>query len=254
MILFIYLYIERTAVLLVRIMIDFRELPFHADDMAELMKLDIDFAFQPIFHSADLSLYGYEALMRPKGKNPLELIAEYAKLGKLFVIELATCFGSAMAYRKRGYTEDLCINSFPSEYLNDGQARLYRECFPDLQGKVVVEIVEYTELNQVKWGNKKLDLKRHNMRLSLDDFSTGKNDMEALEYFKPDFAKLDRSLISNIHNDKNKQEYVQELVEMFHKRGVQVIAEGIETKEEMEYLKNNTQVDYFQGYYLGMPA
>lgn len=237
-----------------RIMIDFRELPFHADDLAELMKLEIDFAFQPIFHSADLSLYGYEALMRPRGKNPLELIAEYDKMGKLFVIELATCFGSAMAYQKRGYTEDLCINSFPSEYLNEGQARMYRECFPDMQGKVVIEIVEYTELNQNKWGDKKNDMQRHKMRLSLDDFSTGANDMDALEYFKPDFAKLDRSLISNIHTNKKKQDYVQELITVFHDRGIQVIAEGIETKEELEYLQRNTKVDYYQGYYLGMPA
>ncbi len=234
-------------------MIDFSVIPFHADDLAELMKLKIDFVFQPIFHSANLSLYGYEALMRPKGKNPMDLIAEYAEKGKLFVIELATCFGAAMAYRERGYTQDLCINSFPSECLNEGQSKLYYECFPDMIGKLVVEIVEYTQLNRNKWEIKRNDAEEHHMRLSLDDFTTGTNDMEALEYFKPDFAKLDRSLISGIHSDKEKQEYVQELVAIFHDRGVQVIAEGVETKEELEYLQESTGVDYFQGYYLGMP-
>lgn len=234
-------------------MIDFSVVPFHEDDLAELKKIEIDFAFQPIFEAGNLKLYGYEALMRPKGKSPLELIAEYEKIGKLFVIEMATCFGSALAYKSRGYTEELCINSFPSEYLNDGQARLYRECFPDMRGKVVIEIVEYTEFDAVKWKEKKVDIERHNMRLSLDDFTTGQNNMAALEFFMPHYAKLDRSLITNVNTDTSKQKKVIELIKVFHDRGIKVIAEGIETKEEMNYLQEHTEVDYFQGYYLGMP-
>ncbi len=213
----------------------------------------IDFAFQPIVKAEDLNLYGYEALMRPKGKTPLELIFEYEKSNKLFVIELATYFGATLAYKKRGYTEVLCINSLPSEVLNEGQTRLYYECFPGMEGKTVVEIVEYTNLNQDKWKKKKADIERHNMRISLDDFSTGHNDMTTLNYYAPHFAKLDRSLISNIHADKRKQRMVIDLVDVFHKKKIMVVAEGIETKEELYYLQSNTDVDYFQGYYLGMP-
>lgn len=233
--------------------IDFREIPFHKDDLDELLQLKIDFAFQPIFKAVDLKLSGYEALMRPMGATPLELIAEYEKKGKLFVIELATYFGAALAYRKRGYTEDLCINSFPSEYLNEGQQRLYYECFPEMVGRVIVEIVEYTELDMAKWEEKKADIERHRMRLSLDDFNTGTNDMHALDFFKPQYVKLDRSLISNIQNEKKRQVWIQEMVQLFHQRGISVIAEGIETDGELQYIKEHTQVDYLQGYYLGMP-
>ena len=62
-------------------MVDFSEVPFHEDDLAELMQLEIDFAFQPIFTTESLVLAGYEALMRPKGKTPLELIEEYEEKG-----------------------------------------------------------------------------------------------------------------------------------------------------------------------------
>lgn len=234
-------------------MIDFREIPFHEDDLEELLKLDIDFVFQPIVEAKNLNLYGYEALMRPNGKTPLELIAEYEKNNTLFVIELATCFGAAMAYKKRGYTEVLCINSLPSEALNKGQLKLYYEYFPDMIGKIVVEIVEYTNLDQHKWNEKKADVESHDMKISLDDFSTGNNDMRALNFFSPHFAKLDRSLISNIHADKRKRRMVIDLVDVFHKKGIKVVAEGIETKDELFYLQPNTDVDYFQGYYLGMP-
>ena len=64
-------------------MIDFREIPFHDDDLKELMELEIDFAFQPIYDAASLEIAAYEALMRPKGKTPLELIDEYQKKNKL---------------------------------------------------------------------------------------------------------------------------------------------------------------------------
>ena len=234
-------------------MIDFRELPFHSDDLAELTQLEIDFVFQPIFDAKSLELSAYEALMRPKEKSPLQLIEEYQKKDKLYVIELATCFGAAMEYRKRGYTQDMCINSFPSEVLNDGQSKLYYECFPDMAGRVVVEMVEYTELNKPKWADKKADIEGHHMRLSLDDYSTGNNDMSAVDYFNPQYVKLDRSLISEVHKDKEKQDRIIELVEHFHSIGIRVVAEGIETQDELEYMRNNTDVDFFQGYYLGMP-
>uniref|UniRef100_UPI004056C569 hypothetical protein n=1 Tax=Agathobacter sp. TaxID=2021311 RepID=UPI004056C569 len=153
-------------------MIDFTEIEFHKDDLEELMKLEIDFAFQPIFHASDMSIGAYEALMRPKNQTPLELIEKYQKMNKLFVIELAICFGATLAFKERGYTNTLCINSFPSEFMNDGQSRLYGRYFPEFVGKVIVEIVEYTKLDRDKWISKKEDIDRHGTRIALDDFST----------------------------------------------------------------------------------
>lgn len=90
--------------------------------------------------------------------------------------------------------------------LYDGQAKLHRESFPDMRGKVVIEIVEYTEFDAIKWKEKKVDIERHNMRLSLDDFTTGQNNMYALGFFMPHYAKLDRSLITGENADVLKQE------------------------------------------------
>jgi len=235
-------------------MVDFSKIEFHTDDLEELKKLELDFDFQPIFRASDMSIGAYEALMRPKNQSPVELIEKYQKMDKLFVIELATCFGATLAFKERGYTNTLCINSFPSEFMNDGQSELYGRYFPEFVGKIIVEIVEYTKLDKAKWASKKEDIDRHHTRVALDDFSTGQNDMEALEYFKPQYAKLDRSLICDIQNEPEKQERVASLIEEFHSRGVQVVAEGIETKEELDYLRTHTKADYFQGYYLGMPA
>ena len=235
-------------------MIDFSRIPFEPEDMKELMLLEIDYVFQPIFDARTLEISAYEALMRPKDKSPLELIDEYEKQDKLYILELATCFGATIAYKERGYSQYLCLNTFPSEVMNEIQTKLYFECFPDIGEKIIVEVLEYTELNRPKWAEKKAEIFSHNERIALDDYLTGNNDSAAIEFFNPQYVKIDRSVISNIHQDGEKQKILQELIPELHARGIEVVAEGVETKEEMDYLRNWAGVDYLQGYYLARPS
>ena len=234
-------------------MIDFCSLPFNKDDLATLSQLNIDMVFQPIYDAKDLTVSYFEALMRPEGKTPLDLISEYQETDQLAVIELATCFGATMEYKRRGYTKPLCINSLPSEVLSKEQFKLYYDMFPEMAGNIIVEIVEYTELNKSKWHAKKKDIEGHGLQVSLDDYSTGNNDMSAVSIFDPHFIKLDRSLISDIDRIPEKQQKVLDLVSYFHETGTRIVAEGIETKGELEYLRHEAKVDFLQGFYLGKP-
>ena len=234
-------------------MIDFTSLPLNNNDLERLAQLNIDMVFQPIYNAANLSISGFEALMRPEGKTPMDLIAEYQEADQLSVIELATCFGATMEYKKRGYTQPLSINSLPSEGLSDEQYEIYYKIFPEMAGNIIVEIVEYTELNKHKWATKKRDIDTHGLQIALDDYSTGNNDITAFDFFRPQFIKLDRSLISNIDTTPEKQINVLEMVSYFHDIGVRVVAEGIETMEEQEFLRHEAKVDFLQGFYLGKP-
>ena len=76
--------------------------------------------------------------------------------------------------------------------------------------------------------------------------------MTMVDLYEPQIIKLDRALISDIDREHVKQENVKALTETFHSRGMRVVAEGIERKEEFDYLVG-LGIDYFQGYYLGMP-
>lgn len=96
-------------------MINFNNLELKDSILNELKKLRINFAFQPIYDLETETIISYEALMRPEGETPLELIDRYEANRQLHIIELATFFGATMAYYERGYQERLCINSFPSE-------------------------------------------------------------------------------------------------------------------------------------------
>lgn len=234
-------------------MIDFSELPLEASIKEELCKLKIDFAFQPIYRRDGKTMYAYEALMRPADKNIVDLIEEYEKAGKLHVLEVATFFGALLAYEERGLTDYVCINSFPSECFTDHENEVFNEYFVETKKKGIVEILEYPLSTEENWRKKKSALDERNVRFAIDDFGSGYNDMNAVNVFCPHIVKLDRSLISEIHLHKEKQETCADFISHFKKKGMLVLAEGVETGEEYEFLLT-MEVDLFQGYYFGRPV
>lgn len=218
-----------------------------------LNQYSVDFVFQPIFSRSN-SRIGYEALMRPKGKNILDFIDEMQEKEKLHELELLTFFGATMAYKERNYNELLSINSFPSEAFSKEEALEYSLCFRPIKEKLIIEILEYTEEKQWTWEAKQEHINEYKgIEVALDDYGTGSNDINAVEYYQPQMIKIDRSLISDIDSDIEKQSKVLDLVKAMHERSVVVLAEGVETKEEYEWLLQ-AGADFFQGYYLGRPA
>ena len=234
-------------------MISFSDLPLNDELTEKLGNLNIDFAFQPVFRNSTLEKVGHEALMRPFSSSPLQIIKEYSMRGGLHTLELATFFGAAKAYYERGLTGMVSINSFPSECFDRDESAVFFQCFPDIAPKMIVEILEYTELDLAKWQLKKEQIQSNGIRISIDDFGSGNNDIAAVNIFRPDEVKIDRSLITGIHRSKEKQERLIQLTKEFHARNIYVIAEGVETREELEFLRT-TDVDYLQGYYLGIPT
>lgn len=224
------------------------------DDIKSILKqYDVDFAFQPIFSRFN-TVVGHEALMRPKGKSVLEFIEEMKDNDKLHDMELLSFFGATQAYRQRGYDTLLSINSFPSETFSKDEVREYLNCFGEGWEKLIVEILEYTEEKHWTWKEKKSHIEEYQgIEIALDDFGTGNNDEAATDYYNPHMIKIDRSLISDIDKDVNKQSYIKKLIDTMHKRMIVVLAEGIETEAEFNYMRS-VGADFFQGYYLGKPA
>ncbi len=225
-----------------------------SDDIKKVLKqYNVDFVFQPIF-ARQGELVGYEALMRPKDKNIMEFIEEMTELDKLHDLELLTYFGATLAYRQRGYDIMLSINSFPSECFSEAEALEYSLCFRPIKDKLIIEILEYTREQGWTWEMKKKHLDTYRgIEVALDDFGTGTNGEEALDYYRPDMIKVDRTLITDIDKDIDKQTYIHKLIKECAHRAIVVLAEGVETKEEYDFLCE-AGVDYFQGYYLGRPA
>jgi EAL domain-containing protein (putative c-di-GMP-specific phosphodiesterase class I) len=122
-----------------------------------------------------------------------------------------------------------------------------------IRGRMIIENLEYPYFSPEHWKEKKRSVKFMDNLLAADDFGTGLNNMELMEFMSPDIVKLDREMISGIDHIIEKQENVKKLVEHFHSENILVVAEGIEEKEEFEYLQG-LGVDLYQGYYLARPA
>lgn len=231
----------------------FSELDVSKEIRDILEEYDVDFVFQPIYSRME-TIIGYEALMRPNGKFVLEFIEEMKKNNKLHDLEVLTFFGATHKYKERGYNTLLSINSFPSEVFTELELIEYNRCFGLTRDKIIVEILEYGDDENWTWAKKSMHLNDNTgIEIALDDFGTGYNDESAVDYYNPHMIKIDRSLITDIDKDKEKQDRVNRIVKNMHDKLIVVLAEGIETEAEYKYLKD-AGIDFFQGYYLGRPA
>jgi diguanylate cyclase (GGDEF)-like protein/PAS domain S-box-containing protein len=92
------------------------------------------------------------------------------------------------------------------------------------------------------------DIKRMGIRISIDDFGTGHSSLSNLQRLPVDSVKIDRSFVRNITSDPNDAAIAVAVIEMAHNMGLRVIAEGVETWEQMAFLQAH-KCNVMQGFY-----
>lgn len=95
-------------------------------------------------------------------------------------------------------------------------------------------------------------LKALGLRLSIDDFGTGYASFSYLKYFPFDKVKIDKTFIKGIHVDSNDDAIVEAIINMTKKMGIEVLAEGVETPEQIAFLMSH-HGNQMQGYYYSPP-
>jgi len=91
------------------------------------------------------------------------------------------------------------------------------------------------------------------MKIAIDDFGTGYSSLAYLRKFDIDFVKIDRSFTSNIIPNSSDMVLCEAIIEMSHKLGMKVIAEGVETDQQRDLLRN-ADCDFGQGYLYSKPV
>lgn len=216
------------------------------------------YEFQPIINSETGEVFGYESLMRPQTplfKSPADLLRIARIQSKLYDIERISLLDAPKRFREIGGFETNCmlfINSVSNQILINEDMEDTEMLLDMCKGRIVIEITEEENFN-AEYTAKKADLlHKYKSKLALDDFGTGYNGESALLSLNPDFVKVDMSIVRNIDTDENRQVILQNLLFYARRQNIKIIAEGVETKGEMEYLIRNG-IEYLQGYYLGRP-
>lgn len=128
------------------------------------------------------------------------------------------------------------------------------ECYNIDHSKLIIEVTESVLIKDITDATDKLiKLKNFGISISLDDFGTGYSSLNYLRSLPIDEIKIDRSFIQDVAQDKQAHLVVRSIIDMAKNFELEVVAEGVELKEQFELLKNYN-VDIFQGYYFSKPV
>ncbi len=221
--------------------------------------------YQPKFNIQTLELIGAEALLRwdcPKQGmvSPAVFIPIAEETGLIHSITEWVVNEACMQNSKwqlKGYKPiRMAINLSPKQFKRPDIARTIfnKIVFADLSPKYIeLEITESALMEDVNKSNEILkELKKWGIEISIDDFGTGYSSLSYLKKFPIDTLKIDRSFVRDILDDKDDAAIVSAIIAMANSLRLNVIAEGVETGEQLNFLAAEG-CNEVQGYFLGKP-
>jgi diguanylate cyclase (GGDEF)-like protein/PAS domain S-box-containing protein len=120
--------------------------------------------------------------------------------------------------------------------------------------KLKLEITESVVMENIEVASKMLErLRQRGIELSIDDFGTGYSSLSYLHRLPIDTLKIDRSFVSRMNENNENKEIVRTIILLAKNLGMEVIAEGVETKEQVKIL-NELQCSYGQGFFFSRPV
>jgi len=116
-----------------------------------------------------------------------------------------------------------------------------------------IELTEDIMIEHVERNNTILtELSDIGISIALDDFGKGYSSLSYLKNFPADVLKIDKAFIDNILSDGRESAIVEAMIDLSHKLGIKVVAEGVELKDQAKILANK-HCDFIQGYYFAKP-
>lgn len=214
----------------------------------------------PIFKLDDESIVGHEILSRgPAGafEMPDDLFRVSVEYNLLTIVDLR-CLKTCLIHTvdpKFDRKARFHVNLFPSTIIDTPIERLMT-LFPD-NGKTASYCVEISEQqfigDPVYLRGHVQALKDQGVKVAIDDVGFGRSSLESLIILEPDIVKIDRKYVSGISEDQVKARNLERLVRVVNALGSELVAEGIENKDELAILVDMGVV-YGQGWYWGKPA
>ncbi|MBD8068681.1 EAL domain-containing protein [Bacillus sp. PS06] len=149
----------------------------------------------------------------------------------------------------------IAVNLSAQQFLKDNLVSFVQSVLEETDLDPTYLVLEITEsmAMDVNYALRVLEeLKAIGISISMDDFGTGYSSLSYLKQFPIDYLKIDRSFVKDILKDVNDKNIVKAIITLAHNLHLKVIAEGVETEEQLTFLKNNN-CDSFQGYLFCKP-
>lgn len=211
--------------------------------------------FQPVVSMANRCVWGYEALLRscePAVPTPdavlgaAETLSQLAPLGRR-VRELAAAAAASLPASSR-----LLVNIHPLD-LVDPDLLDARAPLSEHAARVILEVTERASLQDPGAVERALfTLRTLGYGVAVDDLGAGYAGLLSLLHLRPDVVKLDMQLIRDVHQDSRRQKLVRMVLTGCRELAVDVIVEGVETRQERDALMS-LGCDLMQGYFFGHP-
>ena len=218
--------------------------------------------FQPIYDLRSGRPRGFEALSRPMPgsgfADATDLFTAAEAFGRTVELDLASLTTSIAAFARLALPGSLALNVSPRSLESDqfsvhGLVKLLQRHGVD-PGRVVLELTERESVEDMERLIRAVDACRAaGMRVAADDVGAGNAGLRLLSQIRFDIVKIDLSLIHGGAVRATSHEVVQTLKDLADRWGALVIAEGLETVEQLDFVRS-LEIRAGQGYLLGMPA
>lgn len=212
---------------------------------------------QPIIHLGEEKSVGYEMLSRATIKD-FEMPDDFFRLSMernmLSAVDLH-CFKSCVeAAKALTDSHEYHVNLFPSTLI-DNPTEVFLQIIKDSSNyrNCCVEISEQQIIGDPSYLIEPVQkLKKAGVNIAIDDVGFGRSCLESLVLLEPNIVKIDKKWVTGIHEKDSRQRSLARLLKVTDVLGAEVIAEGIETADDLKMLKS-MNVRYGQGYYFGRP-
>lgn len=229
---------------------------------------EFEIYLQPIVQTSDKKIIGVESLLRwispSKGTIPTGTFIEVIENSSMilpigyWIIEesfahLKAIFDKISVNDRKSFM--LSLNISGKQFNDSDLIAKFEEIrirYGLSQKNIKIEITERVMLDGIIAIETLRKFRSLGYGISIDDFGTGFSSLQYLSQMPVTHLKLDRSFISKMTTDPKTKTIVQAIIFLAHGLGFETVAEGVETEEEFEVIKN-LQSDYVQGYLTGRP-
>ncbi len=238
---------------------------FEADLHEALEANAFEVYYQPIFAPQGDEAIAAEALLRWRHptigwispEKVVKVAEERGLINRLTMQTLRRACLQQVAWSRRGCDLKMSVNVSATEFAQGRMvARIAREVNnagmnPErLQLEITESVVIQNPREAVAVRN---ELREAGIKVALDDFGTGYSSLGYLKMLKPDTLKIDRSFVTNVAHDPETACMLESVVKMALDLGMRIVAEGVETTEDRDYLAR-LGVHELQGYLYARPA